>query len=67
MNIYPRIVDTWYYKSYIFTQDKLETLFGALQKLNHNGTQPKEMAFSSGMYMISSTISETEVLPSTFP
>ena len=61
LNIYPRLVDTWYYKVYVFTQDKLESLFHELNKLQGNGTQPVEMAGTYGMYYMDPTFSETEV------
>lgn len=62
-NIYPRLVDTWYYKIYVWKQDKLETLFDELNKFHNNGTQPKEMAVNYGIYVIEPKISKTEASP----
>ena len=35
-------IPTWYAASYQYTHDKLDVVFTALNKLNENGTQPKE-------------------------
>ncbi|KAB5575384.1 FAD binding domain-containing protein [Coniochaeta sp. 2T2.1] len=40
--IWPKGSD-WYYRNLVFTQDKLEPLFEAINKLGANGTQPKEL------------------------
>lgn len=61
LKIYPRLYDTWYFKIYIFTQDKLEPLFEELNKLQNNGTQPINMAAQFGMYLINTNFSKTEV------
>ncbi|KAK3356007.1 hypothetical protein B0H65DRAFT_65379 [Neurospora tetraspora] len=64
MKIYPRGVDTWYYKTYIWSQDKLERVFEASNNFhndgNHAGHHLKEMAFNMGSYTIIPSISETE-------
>lgn len=64
MKIYPRGVDTWYYKTYIWTQDKLEAVFEASNAFhndgNHAGHHLKEMAFNMGSYTMIPSISETE-------
>ena len=72
LKIYPREVQSWYYKNYIFTQDKLEPLFEELNKFQNNGTTPKLMAANFGIYTMNTTVSETEVgrrsvKPSPFP
>lgn len=61
LNIFPRLVDTWYYRSYVFTQDKLEQLFEQLNKLDGNGTQPADL-MNFGFYSINANFSATEVL-----
>ena len=40
--IWPKGSD-WYYRNLVFTQNKLEPLFEAVNKLGGNGTQPKEL------------------------
>lgn len=61
LQIHPREVETWYYKNYIFEQDKLEPLFEKLNKFQNNGTQPKLMAANYGIYMLNKDISEDDV------
>jgi hypothetical protein len=63
LKIYPRVVDTWYYKLYIWTEDKLETVFNELNNFHNNGTgEPKEMAVNYGLYMMNQSVSETEAV-----
>ncbi|KAL2802543.1 FAD-binding domain-containing protein [Aspergillus granulosus] len=62
MNIYPRRVESWYYRNYVFTQDVLEPLFEQLNRLNGNGTQPIHMAAQYGLYTLDPTVSETEAI-----
>ncbi|KAJ5952081.1 CAZyme family AA7 [Penicillium vulpinum] len=62
MSIYPSQVDSWYYKNYVFTQDKLETVFEQLNKLQNNGTQPVKMAAQYGLYLMDPTVSSTEAV-----
>ncbi|KAJ6128717.1 CAZyme family AA7 [Penicillium samsonianum] len=62
MSIYPTQVHSWYYKNYVFTQDKLEDLFEQLNVLQGNGTQPVKMAAQYGIYMVDSTVSATEAI-----
>ncbi|KAL8304521.1 hypothetical protein RB597_004327 [Gaeumannomyces tritici] len=60
--IYPKKVDTWHYHSYIFTQDKLESLFEALNVLHGHGdgSTPALMAANFGMFQIVPSISQAE-------
>ncbi|KAI0388497.1 FAD-binding domain-containing protein [Xylariaceae sp. FL0594] len=51
LKIYPRKVDTWYYRNYIFSGDQLETLFTAVNKLYKNGI-PGVFAGSEGLYFM---------------
>ena len=60
LNIYPRIVDSWYFKNYVFTEDKLEDLFEQLNILDGMGTQPKEL-MNIGFYYMDANFSTTEV------
>ncbi|KAL2849405.1 FAD-binding domain-containing protein [Aspergillus pseudodeflectus] len=60
MNVYPPIYETWYQKNYVFTPDKLEPLFEALNVLNDNGNQPLQMAEQSGTYALDPTIDATQ-------
>ncbi|KAK0615698.1 hypothetical protein B0T17DRAFT_538844 [Bombardia bombarda] len=62
MKIHPRVVDTWFFRNWVFTQDKLEDLFEALNKINGNGTQPGEMAVVFGFFYLDPTFSETEAV-----
>lgn len=43
MPIYEKTVDTWFYAEYVYTSDKLEAVFEAVNELNANGTQPKDI------------------------
>ena len=59
--IYPR--ENWYQKTYTWTQDKLETVFEALNTFHKsaNGTTPARMGASYGSIIINTSISTTEV------
>ena len=43
LKIYPRGPDTWYYKTYIFTEDKLEKLFELLNVVDEGKNQTSHM------------------------
>jgi FAD/FMN-containing dehydrogenase len=58
--IWPKNLDTWYYRNLIFTQDKLEALFTELNKLGGNGTQPKELGHY-GMYLKAAGIADVSL------
>ncbi|EJT81181.1 hypothetical protein GGTG_01165 [Gaeumannomyces tritici R3-111a-1] len=60
--IYPKKVDTWHYHSYIFTQDKLESLFEALNVLHGHGdgSTPALMTANFGMFQTVPSISQAE-------
>ncbi|KAJ8106846.1 hypothetical protein ONZ43_g6922 [Nemania bipapillata] len=60
LNIYPRGPSTWHYHNYIWTGDKLETVFTALNKLHNNGSTPVGMSLEYGYININSTVSTTE-------
>ncbi|RAL62718.1 hypothetical protein DID88_004561 [Monilinia fructigena] len=60
LKIYPRLVDTWYYRNYVWKQDKLETLFGELNKLHSNTSHIRELAVNYGTYGVNASISSTE-------
>ena len=59
--IYPR--ENWYQKTYNWTQDKLETVFEALNTFHKsaNNTTPARMGVSYGSIIINTSISTTEV------
>jgi FAD/FMN-containing dehydrogenase len=59
LNIYPRLVDTWYFKNYVFTIDKLEELFEALNVNDGEGSQPAEL-MNIGFYYMDANFSTTE-------
>ena len=50
----------WYFVTLVFTNDKLESLFHALNAFGDNGTQPKE-ATTYTLYALNQEISATEV------
>ena len=50
----------WYFATLIFTNDKLESLFHALNAFSANGTQPKA-ATTYTLYTLNPEISATEV------
>ncbi|KAL8361144.1 hypothetical protein RB601_007157 [Gaeumannomyces tritici] len=60
--IYPKKVGTWHCNSYVFTQDKLESLFGALNVLHGHGdgSTPALMAANFGMFQMVPSISQAE-------
>lgn len=61
IKLYPR--DYWYQKTYTWTQDKLETVFKALNKFHKsaNGTTPVRMGVNYGAIVMNTSISTTEV------
>lgn len=61
-NIYPR--EDWYQKTYTWTQDKLETVFEALNTFHKsaNGTTPARMGVSYGSIIMNTSISTTEAV-----
>jgi FAD/FMN-containing dehydrogenase len=61
LNIYPRKVDTWHYHNYAWTQDKLETIFETLNRIQGNGTTPAKLAVSFGQVSLDPSYSKTEV------
>ncbi|KAI1433774.1 FAD-binding domain-containing protein [Xylaria sp. CBS 124048] len=60
--IYRRPAETFYYKIYTWTQDKLEILFDELNKLHNNGSHAKEMVFNMGVYTLDPHISKDEAV-----
>lgn len=58
--IHKRTVDEWFYITYIFRQDKLESLFEVVNAMMNNGTQPKEL-MNYALYAWVPSISTTEV------
>jgi hypothetical protein len=61
--IFPSEAPTWHTHTYIWSQDKLETVFEALNAFHtsDNGTTPPLMGATYGSIIINSSISETEV------
>ncbi|KAL8942493.1 MAG: hypothetical protein Q9216_001637 [Gyalolechia sp. 2 TL-2023] len=61
-SIYPR--ENWYQKTYIWTQDKLETVFEALNTFHKsaNGTTPPRMGVNYGSIVMNTSISTTEAV-----
>lgn len=50
IKVYSPPTQTWYFRNYFYTEDKLETLFQELNNLTGNGTQPLELDFHFGHY-----------------
>lgn len=61
--IEPRQVDTWHTHSYIWAQDKLETVFNALNAFHtsYKGTTPPKMGVAYGVFVMNASVSKTEV------
>ncbi|CAG8960403.1 hypothetical protein HYFRA_00008120 [Hymenoscyphus fraxineus] len=51
MNIYPRGPSTWHYKNYLWTGDKLNQAFTAINALHGNGTTPVNMTYNNGLFL----------------
>ncbi|KAK3934355.1 hypothetical protein QBC46DRAFT_368250 [Diplogelasinospora grovesii] len=64
LKVHPRLVDTWHYHNYIFTEDKLEQVFEEANKFHHsaNGTTPVNMALNFITFEPNTTISETKAV-----
>ena len=63
VKIYAKPATTWHYHSYVWTQDKLETVFEELNKLHvkDNGTTPPLLSVETGQIAVDPSISATEV------
>jgi hypothetical protein len=61
LKIHPKNLETWHYHNYVFTQDKLEPFFKALNTFHNNGSTPVLMALNMGGFAMDPSISETEV------
>ncbi|KAF2685189.1 FAD-binding domain-containing protein [Lentithecium fluviatile CBS 122367] len=62
LNIYPRKIDTWHYHNYAWTQDKLETIFETLNRVQGNGTTPAKLAVNFGQVSLDPSYSKTEAI-----
>lgn len=60
MKIFPRGPDTWHYHNYVWTGDKLDDVFNALNEFHGNGTTPRNMAVNFGNFLMNTTIDEQE-------
>ncbi|RAL17397.1 FAD-binding oxidoreductase [Aspergillus homomorphus CBS 101889] len=60
LRIFPRQVDTWYYRNYVFSQSNLEPLFEELNRLQGNGTQPVKIGWQFVLYEMIAEFSQTE-------
>lgn len=67
--IYPKEIDTWHYHSYVWTQDKLETVFEALNRFHQgdHGTTPPKMGVNYGSIIMNTSVSTTEVSDTVLP
>ncbi|KAM7192572.1 hypothetical protein V8F20_008781 [Naviculisporaceae sp. PSN 640] len=50
LKIYPRVEDTWHYHNYIYTGDKLERVFEAINRFHGNGSTPVRAALNGGFF-----------------
>ncbi|PTB63072.1 FAD-binding domain-containing protein [Trichoderma citrinoviride] len=62
IKIYPRKASTWHYHNYVWSQDKLEKVFGALNKFQGKGQIPALMGVNFGQFSIEPSISKTEAV-----
>ncbi|KAK4077743.1 CAZyme family AA7 [Trichoderma aggressivum f. europaeum] len=62
IKIYPKKANTWHYHNYVWSQDKLETVFAALNKFQGMGQIPTLMGVNFGQFSIEPQISETEAV-----
>ncbi|KAF2644249.1 FAD-binding domain-containing protein [Massarina eburnea CBS 473.64] len=62
LNIYPRQIDTWHYHNYAWTQDKLETIFETLNKIQGKGKTPAKLAVNFGQISLDTSYSTTEAI-----
>ncbi|KAJ4859721.1 FAD binding domain-containing protein [Trichoderma breve] len=62
IKIYPKKANTWYYHNYVWSQDKLETVFAALNKFQGTGQIPTLMGVNFGQFSIEPNISKTEAV-----
>ncbi|KAI1489089.1 hypothetical protein F5X96DRAFT_642522 [Biscogniauxia mediterranea] len=62
--IYPKDTETWHYHTYVWTQDKLEAVFEALNTFHtsYNGTTPPKMGVNYGSIIMNTSISTTEAV-----
>ncbi|KAL4935589.1 hypothetical protein BDV06DRAFT_228690 [Aspergillus oleicola] len=59
MNLFERGPDTWFYKNYVWSGDKLDVVFNALNDLHGNGTTPTIMAVNYGSFVVVSALNAT--------
>ncbi|KAI1811313.1 hypothetical protein GGS20DRAFT_563641 [Poronia punctata] len=64
LKIHPRLVDTWHYHNYIWTDDKLEQIFEEIIKFHKsdNGTTPLGMGLNVGTFEKNASISDRAVI-----
>ncbi|ORY71065.1 uncharacterized protein BCR38DRAFT_415840 [Pseudomassariella vexata] len=62
--IYPREIDTWHFHNYVWSQDKLETVFEEMNKFHksYNGTTPPLMGVNFGSIVIDPSYSQAEAI-----
>ncbi|PHH80589.1 hypothetical protein CDD80_848 [Ophiocordyceps camponoti-rufipedis] len=64
LKIYPRKihVDTWHYHNYVWTQDKLEAVFEALNKFQGKGEIPPLMGANFGQFSVEPSTNQTKAV-----
>ncbi|KAF2963038.1 hypothetical protein GQX73_g10548 [Xylaria multiplex] len=62
INIFPQTSATWHYHTYVWTQNKLEAVFKALNNMQGVGKLPAKMGASLGQISFNTSISKTEAV-----
>lgn len=63
VKIYRSLHPTWHWHNYIWSEDKLETVFSELNKIQDNGKAPVRLGSSYGSVGLNKSISATKVHP----
>ncbi|KAI1767910.1 FAD-binding domain-containing protein [Hypoxylon sp. FL1150] len=62
LKIYPRKTATWHYHNYLWAQDKVETVFEELNKIQDHGNAPPLLGSSFGHILLNKSINEEEAV-----
>ncbi|KAM0447700.1 hypothetical protein ACHAO4_008841 [Trichoderma viride] len=62
IKISPKVVSTWHYHNYVWSQEQLETVFEALNKFQGKGKIPALMGVNFGQFSIEPTINATDAV-----
>lgn len=61
VKIYPSLSPTWHWHNYLWAEDKLESVFKELNKIQDNGNAPARLGSSFGSIALNKTVSATKV------